>query len=59
MEEGQPEKPYPREGSEGEGQEEGPQTRLQAVQEVKMGVTAVRPLPNLMSVASLKEAAFL
>ena len=32
---------------------------MQVVQEVKMGVMAVRPPPNLMRGASLKEAASL
>ena len=53
---GQPEKPRPQEREEGKGQEEGPQARLQAVQEVTMGVTAFGPPPNLMRGGSLKEA---
>ena len=59
MEEGQLEKPRLREGSEGKVQEEGLQAGQQAVQEVKMGVMAVRLPPNLMRGASLKEAASL
>ena len=47
--EGWSEKPRPQEIEEGKGQAQGPQAP-QAVQEVRMGVRAFRPPPNLMRV---------